>query len=196
MYGRSIVLIRPHRFEDERGWFAETYNEKQAGRWGITARFVQDNHSHSRRAGTVRGLHFQSPPHQQTKFVRCIRGRIFDVVVDIRRGSPTFGRHLSFDLAESDGLMLYVPPGFAHGFMTLEPDTEVVYKVSEFYAPDCDHGIVWNDAIIGIGWPQLHPDPHLSPRDRALPSFDRVETPFRYDGAPLPASAAAVPLLQ
>jgi dTDP-4-dehydrorhamnose 3,5-epimerase len=181
-----VKLLKPKRFADERGWFSETYNESHFLAAGITTRFVQDNHSLSRGAGVLRGLHFQTPPHGQAKLVRCVRGRIFDVAVDIRRGSPTFGRWVGAELSAEKGEQLFVPVGFAHGFLTLEPDTEVIYKVSDFYAPQCDGGLRWDDATIGVRWPlPAGIAPQLSPKDAALPLLADFDSPFPYDGHPL-----------
>lgn len=148
----EVKLIVPKRFEDSRGFFVETYNRRRFSELGIDLDFVQDNHSLSREAGVLRGLHYQIAPHAQAKLVRVVRGRILDVAVDIRKGSPTFGRHAAEELSASNGAMLLVPVGFAHGFVTLEPDTEVIYKVTDTYAPACDRGIAWDDPALGIDW--------------------------------------------
>lgn len=184
------ILLRPRRFQDSRGWFSETYSRSTAEAEGINLTFVQDNHSYSSAAGTVRGLHFQLPPHAQAKLVRCIRGAIIDFAVDIRRGSPTYGRHVSAHLTANGGEQIFVPVGFAHGFITLEPDVEVVYKVSDFYVPESDGGIVWDDPDIGIDWPLPASGASLSDKDLALPLLAHFESPFQYDGTPLkPLSA-------
>lgn len=180
-----VTLIKPKRFSDDRGWFSETYSRKATAGLGITDEFVQDNHSLSRPVGTIRGLHFQTPPHGQGKLVRCVRGRIIDYAVDVRAGSPTYGRHVGVELNAENGWQLFVPVGFAHGFITLEPDTEVVYKVTDFYAPDCDGGIRWNDPAIGIDWPLPEGGPALSPKDEKLPLLADWQSPFAYDGEPL-----------
>ena len=146
----DVVLVRPKKFEDPRGFFAETFNAKKLSA-ALPLAFVQDNLSLSRPVGTLRGLHFQRPPHAQGKLVRCVRGKIFDVAVDIRTGSPGFGQHVSVELSGDTLDQLYVPPGFAHGFCTLEPDTEVSYKVTDYYAPECDAGIIWNETL-GMCW--------------------------------------------
>lgn len=154
--------------------------------YGIDDRFVQDNHSLSVPVGTLRGLHFQTPPFEQAKLVRCIRGRIFDVAVDIRSGSPTFGRWVGAELSAENGNQLYVPVGFAHGFVTLEPSTEVTYKVSNLYSPENDGGIFWDDPQIGIEWPLPQSvDPILSPKDARQPLLRDFDSPFSYDGVPL-----------
>lgn len=180
-----VTLIKPRRFADERGWFSETYKRRQAAELGLTEEFVQDNHSLSRPAGTLRGLHFQTPPHAQAKLVRCLAGRIMDYAVDLRRGSPTYGRWVSAELTAENGWQLYVPVGFAHAFLTLEPDTEVAYKVSDYYAPKCDGGIRFDDPQIGITWPIAPDQLVLSSKDTALPRLSAFDSPFAYDGEPL-----------
>lgn len=180
-----VVLIRPKRFEDPRGWFSETYNKPRFADLGVNADFVQDNHSLSRPTGVIRGLHFQKPPHAQAKLVRCVRGRIWDVAVDLRAGSPTFGQHVSAELTAAGGEQLFVPAGFAHGFVTLEPDTEVIYKVDALYAPEADAGIIWNDPDLAIDWPLPVPEPIVSDKDARLPGIKEFESPFAYDGRPL-----------
>ena len=181
-----VQLIKPRRFGDDRGWFTEFYHQKRFAEGGIDIVFVQDNHSLSRPEGTLRGLHFQSPPFAQAKLVRCIAGRIYDVAVDIRRNSPTFGEHVGVELSAQNGWQLYIPAGFAHGFVTLEPDCEITYKVSAHYAPDCDLGIRWDDPALAIKWP-LAPGaaPMLSDKDAKLPPLSAVQSPFAYDGNPL-----------
>lgn len=181
----SVTLIRPKRFHDNRGWFTEIYNEQVFSNIGITDRFVQDNHSFSVDTGTLRGLHFQVPPFAQAKLVRCTRGSIYDVVVDVRRDSPTFGKWVSAELSSENGNQLYVPIGFAHGFVTLEPNTEVTYKVSAHYSQSCDAGILWCDPEIGIAWPRCDIDPILSAKDGELPILRSIVSPFAFDGVPL-----------
>lgn len=183
--GAGICLLRPRRFGDARGWFMETYSEMAALAAGIHERFVQDNQSFSALEGTIRGLHYQRPPHAQAKLVRCVRGSIMDYAVDIRRGSPTYGRHVSAKLTAEHGEQLFVPVGFAHAFVTLEPDVEVAYKVTDVYAPDCDGGIVWNDPTIGIAWPLPACGAVLSDKDKLLPTLAEFDSPFEYDGRPL-----------
>ena len=168
----GVWLITPKRHEDQRGSFTETYSSRAFAELGIDCVFVQDNQSHSRMAGTLRGLHFQRPPKAQGKLVRVLRGRILDVCVDLRQSSPSFGRHVAAELSERDGNQIYVPAGFAHGFCTLEPDTEVAYKVDELFAPDHDDGIAWNDPTLAIAWPVSSADIVISPKDAALPPFD------------------------
>jgi len=183
----STRLIKPKRFGDERGWFCETYSVKAFAEWGIDLVFVQDNHSMSRDAGVLRGLHFQAPPHTQAKLVRCTRGAIWDVAVDIRRGSPTFGKWVAAELSAGNGHQLLVPVGFAHGFVTLQPDTEVQYKVSDIYAPDCEGGVIWNDPALAVPWPLPVGGPVLSAKDQILPRLAELDSPFDYDGVPMAA---------
>lgn len=181
-----VRLIRPVRHGDARGWFTETYNSERYAALGIECGFVQDNHSLSVPVHTLRGLHFQTPPHAQDKLVRCIRGRIFDVAVDVRRGSPTYGRWVGAELSAANGHQLFLPIGFAHGFLTLEPDCEVIYKCSALYAPDHDGGVAWDDSEIGVDWPLPRgKSPELSAKDEALPRFADFDSPFDYDGRPL-----------
>lgn len=149
----DVRLMVPKRFGDARGYFAETWNERAFTEHGLERPWVQDNQSLSATPGTIRGLHYQLEPHAQTKLVRVLTGRVLDVAVDIRRGSPTFGQHVAVELS-ADGLeQLFVPAGFAHGFCTLEPDTIVAYKVDAFYSRECERGILWNDPALGIAWP-------------------------------------------
>lgn len=180
-----VVRIVPRRFEDARGWFSETYQRDRFKAAGIDAGFVQDNQSWSKPAGTLRGIHFQTPPYAQAKLVRCLKGRIWDVAVDLRSGSPTYGQWVSAELTAARGEQLYVPAGFGHGFLTLEPETEVAYKVDAFYAPECDGGIAWNDPDLAIAWPLPGAAPELSDKDARLPAFKDFVSPFAYDGRPL-----------
>ena len=174
----EVKMLIPKRFGDDRGFLSEVYSRKALALAGIDVEFVQDNHSSSRRRGTVRGLHFQAPPRAQDKLVRVVRGSVFDVAVDLRQSSPTYGRHVSAVLSAEAWNQLLVPVGFAHGFVTLEPDTEVVYKASEHYAPDHDRGLLWNDPALGIRWPIPERDAVLSDRDRGQPRFAGFVTPF------------------
>lgn len=186
MRDAPVLLIKPRRFGDARGWFTETYSEPVFAQLGIGCRFVQDNHSLSVPRYTLRGLHFQAPPRAQDKLVRCIRGRIFDVAVDVRRGSPTYGQWVGVELSAENGHQLFIPIGFAHGFVTLEPDCEVTYKCSDTYAPDHDGGIRWDDPAIAIDWPiAAGATPELSSKDAELPLLAGFDSPFPYDGRPL-----------
>lgn len=189
----TLPVVCSRRFADPRGWFSETYNASRMASLGLPDDFCQDNHSYSRPAGTLRGLHFQAPPHAQAKLVRCLRGRIFDVAVDIRRESPTFGQWVGLELSSENGKQLFIPVGFAHGFVTLEPDCEVAYKVNDFYAPDCDGGIRWNDPDIGIEWPVSNLTPVLSDKDATLGSLKDFNVHFAYDGNPLSGFKEIVP---
>jgi dTDP-4-dehydrorhamnose 3,5-epimerase len=174
----GVLLIVTHRFEDRRGYLAEAYNAQEFGLAGITATFVQENQSFSARAGTVRGLHLQIPPAAQAKLVRVVRGSVFDIAVDLRRGSAAYGRWCGTTLTAVKGEQLFIPRGFAHGFCTLEPDTEVVYKVDSYYAPSCEVGVIWNDPDIGIPWPVASTQAILSEKDDKLPSFRQFHSPF------------------
>lgn len=185
-----VKLIKTRRFGDNRGWFSETYVDRRWRDQGVDAEFVQDNHSYSAAAGTIRGIHFQAPPHAQAKLVRCVRGRIMDYAVDLRTGSPTFAHHVSAELSAENGDQLFIPVGFGHAFVTLEPDCEVVYKVSDYYAPECDGGIHWNCPEIGIDWPLGGMEPSLSPKDSQLPLMSEFSSPFLYSGDPLAAIAS------
>ena len=176
---KGLKLITPKKFGDNRGFFSETYNAQTLAELGIRDNFVQDNHSLSVEKGTVRGLHFQNPPHAQAKLVRVGRGSILDVVVDIRRGSPTYGQYVAEELSADNWSQLYIPPGFAHGFCTTAPDTELQYKVSDYYAPASDAGILWNDPALAIAWPSFA-GAQLSPKDVALPRLADIDTPFVY----------------
>jgi dTDP-4-dehydrorhamnose 3,5-epimerase len=176
----EVKLIKPQRFADSRGFFMETYNRGALAEVGIFDDFVQDNHSLSQVAGTIRGLHFQAPPCGQAKLVRCSAGRIYDVAVDIRRGSPTFGHYAAAELSAHNGWQLYIPVGFAHGFATLEPGTEVQYKVSAGYSPSHDAGIYWNDPALGIPWPVDANLAILSDKDDKLPKLSGLLSPFEY----------------
>lgn len=167
----DVKLIVPPKFGDERGFFSETYNQQRFLDHGIDMTFVQDNHSLSADVGVLRGLHFQKPPFAQDKLVRVLKGRILDVAVDLRRNSPTFGQHVSAELSAENWTQILVPIGFAHGFVTLEPNTEVTYKVSAPYAPDHEDGIMWNDPDLGIDWPIDENQVQLSAKDKVLPGF-------------------------
>ncbi|NIJ07796.1 dTDP-4-dehydrorhamnose 3,5-epimerase [Sphingomonas vulcanisoli] len=180
-----VKLIRPRRFGDDRGWFVETYNAGRYPELGVAVTFVQDNHSMSRDVGTLRGLHYQADPNGQDKLVRCVRGAIWDVAVDVRRGSPTFGQWVAAELTAENGHQLFVPIGFAHGFVTLLPDTEVEYKCSNLYAPQSEGGVIWNDPTVALPWPLPPEGPKLSPKDEILTALDEATTPFTYDGQPL-----------
>lgn len=165
----GVLTITPERLGDDRGFFSEVYNKRSLREAGILDDFLQDNHSLSRDVGVVRGLHFQIDPQPIAKLIRVAKGAILDVVVDIRRGSPAFGRHVAVELSASNWTQLYAPVGVAHGFCTLEPDTEVVYKVTDYWAPDVDRGIAWDDPQLEIDWPVAPDSAILSEKDRAQP---------------------------
>jgi len=177
----GLLVITPSRFGDARGFFSESYSRARMAEHGITTEFVQDNHSVSAKLGTVRGLHFQSPPHAQAKLVRCGRGALFDVAVDIRKGSPTYGKWFGIELTFENGKQLLVPEGFLHGFSTRAPDTEIIYKCSDYYAPDCDGAVRFDDPDIGIDW-GVAGDAILSDKDAAAPALAEFDSPFTWEG--------------
>lgn len=181
----DVTLIEPAKFGDSRGWFSETWNASRMKAAGLDFDFVQDNHSFSAAAFTLRGLHYQRPPHAQAKLVRCTRGRIWDVAVDLRQGSPHFGKWTAAELSAENGRQLLIPQGFLHGFLTLTPDCEVQYKCSDVYAPDCDGGIRWNDPDLDIEWP-LPPGvaPILSAKDEIAPFLADITSPFTIKANP------------
>lgn len=174
------LLITPKKFGDERGFFSETYNKLALAEAGFDKEFVQDNQSLSVEKGVIRGLHFQTSPSAQDKLVRVVGGSILDVAVDIRQGSPTFGQHIAVELSAENWKQLLVPVGFAHGFCTLEPNTEVVYKVSNYYNPECDFGLAFDDPVLKIDWPVSSTDAILSSKDSALPKLAELPTYFTY----------------
>ncbi|WP_427791032.1 dTDP-4-dehydrorhamnose 3,5-epimerase [Brevundimonas diminuta] len=175
--------MRTPRYGDDRGWFSETWSRARFAAAGIDCDFVQDNHSRSEARGVVRGLHFQHPPHAQAKLVRCLRGAILDVAVDLRVGSPDFGRFHAVELTADSGDQLFVPPSFAHGFVTLQPGTEVAYKVSAPYAPDHEAGLAWDDPDLAIPWPVTPGEAVLADRDRVWPRLKDLESPFMGEDA-------------
>ena len=179
----DVVLLQPTRHGDARGYFVESYNGRTFAREVCDATFVQDNEAFSARSGTVRGLHFQRPPTAQGKLVRALKGAIFDVAVDIRRGSPTFGQHVSAVLTAETGAQLWVPQGFAHGYCTLEPDSMIAYKVTDFYSAADDGGLSWDDPAIGIEWPVAPGDALLSAKDTTQPRLADLPEIFRYEAA-------------
>jgi dTDP-4-dehydrorhamnose 3,5-epimerase len=178
----GVWSSKPVRFHDPRGYFVETYNKHAAQDFGVMTCFVQDNQSLSSKSGTVRALHFQVPPKPQAKLIRVVRGSIYDVAVDLRIGSPAYGRWIAAILTAHHGEQMFIPRGLAHGFCTLEPDTEVAYKVDEYYAPEFEQGLAWNDPTLAIDWPVSPGDAVLSDKDRKLGSFADFVSPFRYDG--------------
>ncbi len=178
----GVLILTPRRFGDARGFFSESWSRRAFESAGLHYDWVQDNHSLSARAGTVRGLHFQAPPHAQDKLVRCGRGRLFDVAVDIRRGSPTWGRWVGVELSFENGRQLLIPKGFLHGFVTREPDTEIIYKCSDYYAPECDGAVRFDCPEIGIDWGLDGVEPLLSEKDRAAPGLREFASPFVWEG--------------
>jgi dTDP-4-dehydrorhamnose 3,5-epimerase len=174
----EVKILTPKRFDDGRGFFSEVYNRKRYEDAGVKLDFVQDNHSLSEKAGTIRGLHFQTAPFAQDKLVRVLRGRILDVAVDLRKSSPTFGQHVAVELSAKNWRQLLVPIGFAHGFCTLEPDTEVLYKVTNYYSAAHDGGLALDDPTLGIEWPVSLGDAILSEKDRKHPRLANLATCF------------------
>lgn len=181
----GVLEIAPRKFGDERGFFSETYNARSFTEAGVDLLFVQDNHSFSAASGVLRGLHYQLPPRAQDKLVRVTRGRIFDVAVDIRHGSPTFAKWVGIELNTEKWNQILIPAGFAHGFVTLEPNSEVIYKVTDYYAPEQDRSIRFDDPQIGIEWPVDVANVQLSEKDRAAPALAKADI-FQYSpkGAP------------
>jgi dTDP-4-dehydrorhamnose 3,5-epimerase len=176
----DILLITPSKYGDKRGFFSETFRNDIFASHGVEVVFVQDNHVHSAQKGVLRGLHFQTPPRAQGKLVRCARGAILDVGLDIRVGSPTYGHHVAVELSAENWRQLWVPPGFAHGYVTLEDDCEVIYKVTDYYAPDCDRGIAWNDPALAIDWRMPANDIILSEKDRNQPNLRDAPQVFQF----------------
>jgi len=182
----DLLVVRPARHGDARGFFSETWSARAWAAQGLAVDWVQDNHSLSGAPGVLRGLHYQAPPMAQAKLVRCSRGRIWDVAVDVRRGSPSYGRWFGLELSPENWLQLFIPRGFLHGFLTLEPDSEVQYKADNPYAPDCDGAVRWDDPELAIDWPLtgLGPDaPVLSVKDAAAPLLADWQSPFEFGGA-------------
>jgi dTDP-4-dehydrorhamnose 3,5-epimerase len=174
----AVKVLTPKKFGDHRGFFSETYNKKTLATAGINLDFVQDNHSLSAERGVIRGLHFQLEPFGQDKLVRVTRGRIFDVAVDLRRSSKTYGHHVAVELSAENWKQLLVPIGFAHGFVTLEPNTEVIYKVTNYYSPQHDRGLFWNDPALGINWPIAPGEAVLSDKDKVQPRLADLPSAF------------------
>ena len=179
----AVKLIKPVRHIDSRGFFSEVFREDALQKYGICAHFMQDNHSLSAARGVIRGLHFQTPPFAQAKLLRVTSGSVFDVAVDIRWGSPTFGQHIAVVLSASEWNQIFVPEGFAHGYCTLEPDTEVLYKVSAYYSPEHDRGLLWCDPALGIDWPVSADQAVISDKDRKHPPLSQLLRFFQYEEA-------------
>lgn len=180
----DVLALTPKRFADARGFFSEVWNRRALAEVGIDLDFVQDNHSYSAHKGTVRGLHYQSPPHAQAKLVRVAKGAVLDVAVDIRKGSPDFGKWVSVTLSAENGRQLLVPTGFLHGFVTLVDDTEVLYKCSDYYAPECDGAIRFDDPTLAIDWGLPADKAVLSDKDAAAPNFAGFTSPFEFGATP------------
>jgi dTDP-4-dehydrorhamnose 3,5-epimerase len=176
----DIFLIVPTKHRDQRGYFSETYRLAFLESEGVRAEFIQDNHVYSSERGVLRGLHFQIAPLAQGKLIRCIRGSILDVAVDIREGSPTFGQHVAVELSAANWKQVWVPPGFAHGYLTLEADCEVIYKVTNYYSPDCERGVAWDDPSLDIDWRFPSTDLILADKDRRYPRLADIEPLFQY----------------
>ncbi len=174
----GVVILEPRRFGDDRGYFSEVYNQTTLAGLGIDTVFIQDNHSLSRDVGTVRGLHYQSPPHAQDKLVRCGAGVVYDVAVDVRKSSPTYGEWIGVELSAENGLQLLIPKGFLHGFATRAPNSELLYKCSDVYAPDCDGAVFFDDPALGIDWGVSADDAILSDKDKAAVRFADFVSPF------------------
>ena len=177
----DVIEIFPAKYGDDRGFFSEVFRRADFVAHGLNIDWIQDNQSFSAQLGTARGLHFQAPPAAQDKLIRVVRGTIFDVAVDIRKGSPTYGKWAGVELSAARWNQLLVPIGFAHGFMTIEPDTEVVYKVSAPYAPETEGAVLWNDPALAIDWPHLDVKPTLSGKDRIAAPLSRIESPFVFE---------------
>ncbi len=176
----GVFMVTPTKHGDSRGFFSETFRADVFAERGVTAPFVQDNHVRSTTKGVLRGLHFQVPPRAQGKLVRCTEGAILDVAVDIRKGSPTFGKHVAVELMAANWRQLWVPPGFAHGYVTLEEVCEVIYKVTDYYAPDCDRGIAFDDPALAIDWRLPAGALMLSDKDRKQPLLAEIDVPFTF----------------
>jgi len=174
----GVLILTPKRWSDARGFFVETFNAERVRQVGVPPEFVQDNHSYSAQAGTVRGLHYQAPPRAQGKLVRVMRGSIIDVAVDVRRGSTTYGKNVRALLSAENGAQLFVPAGFLHGFATLEPDTDVAYKVTDYYSQPHDGAVLWNDPDLAIDWGIDPSRAALSEKDARAPRFADFKTPF------------------
>ena len=179
----EVVVLQPRLFGDDRGFFSESWNRKRLEEFGLDLDFVQDNESFSAAQGTLRGLHFQTPPHAQDKLVRCTRGRVLDVAVDIRKDSPTYGQSVKVELSAELRNQILVPKGFAHGFLTLVPDCEVQYKVTDYYSPECDANIIWNDPDLNVDWGVDPAHVTLSKKDAEAPRLAEIDPGFTYASA-------------
>ncbi len=189
----DLLLLSPKKFSDERGFFSETYREKWFVDQGLPINFVQDNHARSTQEGVLRGLHFQYGDAAQSKLIRVVRGAILDIAVDIRHGSPTFGKYVSVTLSDENWQQLFVPHGFAHGYYTLTAETEVIYKVDQYYTPDKEASLLWSDPTLNINWPCGENDPILSDKDKRAPLLSEMPVYFRYDPRAKPFSVVHAP---
>lgn len=178
----DVLIVKPKKFGDERGFFSETFKASALEAFGVRHAWVQDNHSFSAAPGVVRGLHFQTGDDAQAKLIRVTRGALLDVAVDIRKGSPTYGRHVAVELSAENWTQLFIPIGFAHGFVTLTPDTEALYKVTTGYAPQAEGGVLWNDPDLGIAWPIPEREATINARDAGWPRLKDFDSPFVYAG--------------
>lgn len=178
----EVKIVDPGRHADARGWLSEVWNPGALADAGIDVHFVQDNQSHNPVAGAVRALHFQIPPYEQGKLVICLAGRIYDVALDLRVGSPTYGEHYGLEMHGDDTCQMWIPPGFAHGYCALEANTRVLYKLTAPYAPDAGGGVLWNDPALGIDWPLGDDEAVVNERDRSWPTLADFESPFRWEG--------------
>jgi len=177
----GVLIVRPKKFGDERGFFSEVFKQSVLREAGVAFDWVQDNHAFSASRGVVRGMHFQTAPFAQAKLLRVTRGAVYDVAVDIRKGSPTYGAHVGVELSADNWAQLLVPAGFAHGYCTLSEDTEVLYKVTAPYAPQNEGGLLWNDPDLGVDWPIAHSEATLNARDASWPRLRDLESPFHYE---------------
>lgn len=189
---RDVKLLRPKRHADSRGFFSEAYSKRAYAEIGIDNEFIQDNHSLSRKRGVLRGLHFQVAPFAQAKLLRVLRGAVFDVVVDVRKKSPSYGQHVATVLSAEDWNQIFIPAGFAHGFCTLQAETEILYKVDHYYSPVHEGGIRWNDPALGIAWPISASEAELSEKDKTLPLLAELGHVFTFAERRTASSAAAV----
>lgn len=178
----DVTLVTPERHEDARGWLSEVWNPAAPSAAGLNVNFVQDNQSHNPRAGTVRALHFQLPPFDQGKLVMCLSGAIYDVAVDLRVGSPSFGQHVGVEMRADEPRQMWIPSGFAHGYCSLEPDTRVFYKLTAPYHSEAARGVLWNDPDLGIDWPETAEAALVNDRDSSWPKFADLDSPFRWQG--------------
>ncbi|MEK9966026.1 MAG: dTDP-4-dehydrorhamnose 3,5-epimerase [Rhodospirillaceae bacterium] len=177
----GVLIVDPGRHEDERGWLSEVWNPSAFAAIGLDISFVQDNQSHNPKAGVVRALHFQVPPHAQDKLIVCLSGAVYDVAVDLRVGSPTYGQHVGLHMSADDTRQMWIPAGLAHGYCSLEDDTRVLYKLTSPFVPEASGGILWNDPELGIDWPLAPGTERVNARDNSWPGLSAFESPFRWE---------------